>query len=153
MKLMVSGHRIQKLKDDEVQWIQYALANVLSGCFNYYGYSYGLSGMASGVDLWFCQVCIMYNIPYAACIPFDEQQDTMKEEDSNLRETLIKSSAQVIKCRNSEMIEKCNGAVVVWNGGKGGTHNVFEQLLQTNKQIFWMIPARKQIVDIMRFKE
>jgi hypothetical protein len=54
MKYTISGHRLHKLQAYDIEWIKAALDNLildLSKTQHIIGYS----GMASGVDLWFCE--------------------------------------------------------------------------------------------------
>jgi uncharacterized phage-like protein YoqJ len=147
MKLMVSGHRIEKLLNYDIEWIKDSIDTVVQNLM-LDGVSYGMSGMASGVDLWFCAACVKNKLPYSACIPFDEQAEYMDESWAALRQQYIQMAVNVMQVKNSRMTEDCQWAVVVWDGNKGGTHNCFQQLLEYNKNIVWIIPNRKKIVTL-----
>lgn len=105
----------------------------------------GYAGMASGVDLWFCENCIALNIDYTACIPFDGQEDTMDEDDKLMREVCLKHAKSKMKVKNSWMVEQADLGIVVWDGNKGGTHNVFQQLVEKKKNIVWINPVAEKI--------
>lgn len=111
--------------------------------------TYGLSGMASGVDLWFCDVLQEFNIPYAACIPFDDQEETMDDDSKVVRAGLIDSAASVLKIKNSIMVEKADAALIVFDGNKGGTYNVFQQLIERKKPMVWINPVGKKIWELV----
>ena len=76
MQTLITGHRLHKLLSYDIEWIKLALREALDSTFLEYT-TYGLSGMASGVDLWFCKELKDMHIPYAACIPFEGQESTM----------------------------------------------------------------------------
>ena len=147
MKTLITGHRLHKLQQYDTLWIKNAIQLSLERTF-LASTSYGLSGMASGVDLWFCKACNLRNIPYAACIPFEGQPKTMDEESELEREHYIKTAAAVLKIRNSQMVEKANAALVVFDGNKGGTHNVFQQLIEKNIPMVWINPVGKKVWEL-----
>lgn len=144
MKLMITGHRLYKLQAYDIEWIKDAIDCSLFEL----NISWAYSGMASGVDLWFCEKCLKYDIPYEACVPFIEQEATMEEEERNIRQFFLQKAKQTTIVRNGYMVERCNKAIVVWDGNKGGTHNCFQQLLEKNKEIIWIIPQQKKIVRV-----
>lgn len=148
MKTLVTGHRLHKLQQYDIEWIQNAILESFENTF-LKGTSYGLSGMASGVDLWFCSACLYYNIPYAACVPFDSQSDTMDKDSQKEREHCIRHSSEILKIRNSQMVEKTNSALVVFDGNKGGTHNVFQQLIERNIPMVWINPVGKKVWELI----
>lgn len=141
MKCLITGHRFFKLKSYNIDWIKNAIFESIDEIKP----SYGLSGMASGVDLWFCQMCIEYKIPYAACIPFEGQQELVEEFEKEERLKLIDKASSILKIRNSKMLEKSDGGIVVWDGNKGGTHNVVQQLIENNKPFIWINPVGEKI--------
>ena len=65
-----------------------------------------------------------------------------------MREELIRSAAEVLSIRNSGMVEKADWGLVVWDGNKGGTHNVFQQLVENKKSFVWINPVGKKIIEI-----
>ena len=73
MKVMISGHRKQKLLNYDCDWIRGEIKDKLLELKAENGFVKGYSGMASGIDLWFCEICKELDIPYVACIPFEEQ--------------------------------------------------------------------------------
>ena len=148
MKTLVTGHRLHKLQQYDTVWIKNAILESFENTF-LVSTSYGLAGMASGVDLWFCDACYFLDIPYAACIPFDSQSETMDEDSKLERDYPIKNAADVLKVRNSQMVEKANAALVVFDGNKGGTHNVFQQLIEKNIPMVWINPVGKKVWELI----
>jgi uncharacterized phage-like protein YoqJ len=144
MKIMISGHRIEKLINYDHEWIKTAIYCCIS--VNKYG-SIGYSGMASGVDLWFCECCQSLSIPYIACIPFIEQSTKMSKKDSERRQQLIDKAKGLLYIRNSEMIERTDRAIIVWDGNKGGTHNCFQQLVEKKRNFYWINPVKQTVVE------
>lgn len=144
MKFLITGHRIQKLQAYDVGWIKESIQTCIS-LLTSHGASIGLSGMASGVDLWFCDACTKAGLPYIACVPFSEQDETMSESDATDRQFLIDGAKEVKNVRNSWMVENCKFAIVVFDGNKGGTANVFQQLIENNIPFYWINPRGKKI--------
>jgi uncharacterized phage-like protein YoqJ len=145
MKFLISGHRLYKLEQYDCDWIKLALSDVVSDLVMSGKISYGYSGMASGIDLWFCRELLNHNVPYAACIPFEDQADTMDEVEKADRNFLLERSATKLKVKNSYMVEKAEWGIVVFDGNKGGTHNVFQQLIENQKPFVWINPVGKKI--------
>jgi uncharacterized phage-like protein YoqJ len=145
MKCLISGHRLFKLANYELGWIKRAIEDTILE--NQHLISYGYSGMASGVDLWFCQALSQLDIPYVACIPFEEQAETMEEDERQLREGMISVAASVRKVKNSWMVETSDMGIIVWDGNKGGTHNVLQQMVERKKPFFWINPVSQKIYN------
>ena len=146
MNVMISGHRKEKLSSYDPEWIKEAIRGILFDLKSEKGYVKGYSGMASGADLWFCEICKEWDIPYVACIPFEEQADYMEDDDIILRDALIKTAIERKNVRNSYMVETCDVAIVVWDGNKGGTHNCFQQLIEAKKDFWWINPVKPTVV-------
>ena len=142
MKVLITGHRLHKLAGYDHGWIKEALEIAISSMTSM---SLGLSGMASGIDLWFCEICHKNGIPYVACPPFEEQSDTIPFEHRPLREWCLNQAADIWKIRNSQMTIKADAGIVVFDGNKGGTHNVFQQLIEYNKPFIWINPVGQKI--------
>lgn len=144
MNVMVSGHRLFKLETYDIAFIKRALEDILLELCETW-HVRGFSGMASGVDLWFCQILQTLNKKYVACIPFEEQGDTMDEESRKLRHQLIEDADYAMHVKNRHMVEWCDLAIVVWDGNKGGTHNVVQQLVENKKGFIWINPVAKVV--------
>lgn len=145
MKLLISGHRKSKLTN----YSESAIVGCIFDCVANEvenNYVIGLSGMADGVDLWFCEILQSFKINYYACIPFEEQNEYMSECDAYLRDNLIKAAMKVYKIRNSEMINMADKGIIVWDGNKGGTHNVLQQMIENKKPFYWINPVRMKTV-------
>jgi uncharacterized phage-like protein YoqJ len=145
MRLIVTGHREEKLKNYSSDWIAIQISQLVYTINVDRGISLAYSGMASGVDLWFCEACFKYQIPYIACIPFEEQADYMTPETRLRREDLLKFASQKMSVKNSWMVEHCDEAIVVWDGNKGGTHNVVQQLVEKNIPFTWINPVGEKM--------
>jgi hypothetical protein len=91
---MVTGHRIEKLATYDISWIRDTLADLVFDHHNF-GYSLGMSGMASGVDLWFCDACLAAAMPYVACVPFVGQEKYMTDEDAEARKDFLSSAVEI----------------------------------------------------------
>ena len=145
MRLIITGHREEKLQTYDVNWINNSINKWINILHVERGISIAYSGMASGVELWFCEACLMDQIPYIACVPFEEQDHYMNEETKTLRSNVLRLAKEIISVRNSWMVEHCDYAMVVWDGNKGGTHNVVQQLIEKNIPFLWINPVGKKI--------
>lgn len=152
MKVVITGHRLHKLESYSCGKIYGLINALLHQLKEKHGYIRGYAGMASGVDLWFCQNCNSLEIPYVACIPFDGQEETMDENARELRGQLIEAASEVYRVKNSWMVEKADMAIVVWDGNKGGTHNVLQQLVENKKPFYWINPVSEVIYDCTKKK-
>lgn len=145
MRLIVTGHREEKLSNYNCDWIAIKISELVYTLKVDCGVSLAYSGMASGVDLWFCEACFKYQIPFIACVPFEEQADYMTDETKKHREKLLDVSSQIMKVKNSWMVEHADMAIVVFDGNKGGTANVFQQLIEKNKPFVWINPVGQKV--------
>ena len=148
MKILITGHRLHKLESYNKEWIKVAIFNTLAnlmGANKIIGYS----GMASGCDLWFAQYCLDLSIPYYACVPFEGQEDTMEEESKIHRAALLSSAAKIHYVKNSKMVEWADAGIVVWDGNKGGTHNVVQQLIENKKPFWWINPVAEKVWECL----
>ena len=144
MKTLISGHRRFKLENYNIEWIKEAVFDSVEKHYLESGMTIGLSGMASGVDLWFCETCFKLNIPFIACPPFEEQIDTIPKEEMELRSWCMKTAKEIWKIRNSSMVEKCDSGIIIWDGNKGGTHNVLQQMVEKQKPFIWINPVSEK---------
>lgn len=145
MRLMISGHREHKIINNgyDIKWIQDCIEQCLFEVNGYKPLCY--SGMASGVDLYFCHFCRELNLPYIACIPFDGQEETMNGLFRTIREGMLRDAKEIKKVKNSWMVENSDTAIVVWDGNKGGTANVVQQLVEKKKDFWWINPVGKVV--------
>jgi uncharacterized phage-like protein YoqJ len=145
MRVIITGHREEKLATYDKKWIASTISASLEAASLFEGVSVAYSGMASGVDLWFCESCCKQNIPYIACVPFEEQDEYMTIETKQLRKKYLNTAKEIKKVKNSWMVEHCDYAIVVFDGNKGGTHNVFQQLIEKNIPFTWINPVGKKV--------
>ena len=89
MKVLISGHRIQKLEGYDLEWVKDTLSKYVGAA------TIGLSGMASGVDLWYCEALLKKGAGYIAYVPFEGQESTMSKEDAKLRRSLLDKAWEI----------------------------------------------------------
>ena len=145
MRITVTGHRTEKLAPYDFGWIQSAIDDVLVELKTKDTNLLAYAGMASVVDLHFCQSCILLGIPYIACVPFEGQENTMSPHDADVRERLLKSAKEIKEVKNSWMVEHTDVGIAVWSGQKGGTFNVVEQFVTARKNFYWINPVGKVV--------
>lgn len=143
MRIVITGHRAEKLAPYDFRWIQTAIDNVLVELKSKDNNLLAYSGMASGVDLHFCQSCIVLGVPYIACVPFEGQEETMSQKDRDLRASLLKTAKEIKQVKNSWMVEHTDIGICLFDGNKGGTHNVFQQWVENRKNFYWINPVGK----------
>lgn len=147
MRLIISGHREHKLINYDVEWISEQISILVGELKENYGVSLAYSGMASGVDLYFCEACDIHKLPYIACIPFEGQETTMRGEAILMRESYIKRAKEVKHVKNSWMVENADIAIIVWDGNKGGTHNVLQQVVERKVPFYWINPVSEKVYN------
>lgn len=145
MRIVITGHRTEKLAPYDYGWIQSAVDDVLVELKAKDSSLLAYSGMASGIDLHFCKSCILIGIPYIACVPFEGQEKTMSVRDAEIREQLLKSAKEIKEVKNSWMVEHTDMGIAVFDGNTGGTHNVFQQWIEKRKNFYWINPVGKVI--------
>jgi len=133
--LMVTGNR--KLHDPAAIRIQ------LSDLIDEHRPDIAISGMATGTDQIFAEICIEKGIPLHAYIPFSGQETRWSVNmQKRYRELLTHCEKKVIVCdaaskqafqdRNVAMVKAANRAIAVTDGKQGGTKNCIRVLKQTN---------------------
>ena len=142
--MMITGHREEKLSNYDKNWIATSLFDVISN-LKKDGVTLAYSGMASGVDLWFCEACIVSDIPFIACVPFETQGECMSEESRKLRSQFMTYAKEIKEVKNSWMVEHCDVGIVIWDANKGGTHNVLQQLVEKSKPFYWINPVSQKV--------
>lgn len=145
MRIVITGHRTEKLKFYDVKWINYSISEVLIEIKPLAEKHIAYSGMASGIDLFFCAACHTLDIPYIACVPFKEQDLKMSLDDSQNRQIWLKYAKETKYVKNSWMVEHCDIGIVVWDGNKGGTHNVVQQFVENKISFYWINPVGKVV--------
>ena len=145
MRIVITGHRAEKLLPYDFGWIQSAIDDLLVDIKTHSNDLLAYSGMASGIDLHFCQSCILLGIPFIACVPFEGQETTMTARDADVREQLLKSAKEIKEVKNSWMVEHTDVGIAVFDGNKGGTHNVFQQWVEKRKNFYWVNPVSKVV--------
>lgn len=148
MKTLITGHRLYKLQQYDIDLIKVLISEVLDKTF-LNNTSFGLSGAVSGVDLWYCQELYKRKIPYAMYVPFDTQALTMDIGEQKERELVFERAANIYSSRNSRMVEDAGAGLVVFDGNKGGTHNVFQQLIETGRPFVWINPVTMKYYEIV----
>lgn len=143
MRIVITGHRTEKLAPYDFGWIQSAIDDVLVELKSKESSLLAYSGMASGIDLHFCKSCILLGIPFIACVPFEGQEYTMTPRDADVREQLLKVAKEIKEVKNSWMVEHTDMGIAVWDGNKGGTHNVVQQFVEKRRNFYWINPVAK----------
>lgn len=135
MVVAFTGHRPNKLggygPSATQDRVRAKLREVLGGLRP----TWGISGMALGVDQWAAEVCVEMQVPFTAAVPFNGQESRWPEDSQRrYRELLAKASDVVVvsdggyeawkmQRRNQWMVDNADVLVAVWDGSPGGTAN------------------------------
>lgn len=65
----------------------------------------------------------------------------MSVRDAEVREQLLKTAKEIKQVKNSWMVEHTDVGIAVFDGNKGGTHNVFQQWVENRKNFYWINPV------------
>lgn len=133
-KVMVTGHRPQKLPVESINAIKLALLERVQALFGRHDDINLISGMALGVDTWFADIAIKLDIPFHAVLPFDGQDVRWRAADRAHYKCLLNDakSIQIIASgfsrqsyfdRNTAMVEQSDECIAVWDGSRSGTSN------------------------------
>lgn len=145
MRIVITGHRSEKLQSYDTAWINSCISEVLLEIRNLSDKHIAYSGMASGVDLFFCSACHILGIPFIACVPFEGQETKMSPSDAQIRQRYLEYAKEIKHVKNSWMVEHCDIGIVVWDGNKGGTHNVVQQFVENKRSFYWINPVGKVV--------
>lgn len=129
-----TGHRPDKLggyEDNPLQdWVKAKLREELTQiqpkrC---------ITGMALGVDTWGAEICIDYDIPFTAALPFPGQElrwptisrvryRQILDKAAEVVFVMKKYHRQAFQTRNIWMVNRADIVLSVWDGSPGGTGN------------------------------
>lgn len=136
MRLMITGHRPQRLNGNEIlikKWINDKIKELQpTEC---------ISGMAEGADTIFAEVSLENHIPLAAYLPFNQELKG-KRKDILDRATVVKIvcdewSKQCYTIRDKAMVDDSDVVLVVWDGKPGGgTYWTMEYAKKQGREIY-----------------
>ncbi len=149
--LGITGHRPNRMGDEP--W----LAEVLHRLVAKLEYQRGLSGMAWGADLLFCEACRDMGVAYDAIIPYPQQPDRWplewqaryREAVGLAQETQVlqpEYSAGVYMKRNRMLVNRVSDVLVVWDGVReGGTWATVQMIEQKGMEWVWIHPEERTV--------
>lgn len=146
MKVMVTGHRPQRLHGNESlvrAWFDEKIKELKPDeC---------ISGMAEGADQIWAECVIKAGIPLLAYLPWlqdlkkmsAEKQDLLKQAAS-LNFTSLEWSKQCYTIRDRAMVDDSDVVLVVWDGQKGGgTYYTMEYAKKKGKEMYILNVSNK----------
>jgi hypothetical protein len=160
MNIGITGH--QKLKDSSLwSWVDIKFDELLSQNTQSL---VGLSSLAIGADQLFAKSVLKNGGSLYAIIPFEDYE--LKFSEGTHREGYIRllskaSQIEVLERKESDEISYFNAGkklvdlsdvlFAVWDGkpaaGLGGTGDVVEYAIQTNKKIFHLNPIIQNVIE------
>lgn len=140
MKVMVTGHRPQRLnnREEEVSnWIYNQLKELKP--------SIAICGMAAGADQIFAKLALELHIPLAAALPYKKNWDSFHPIVQNM---LMRANEIVYACekydkngyyiRDCAMVDAADIVLAVWDGKEwGGTWNTIDYARKKGKKIIY----------------
>lgn len=141
MKIMVTGHRPERLKGREKEvekWLDLQL-------YKFKPPVIAISGMANGVDQIFAKLALRRNIPLAAALPYKKTWDSYHPIVQNI---LLKASEVVYARdkysryayyeRDCMMVDAADIVLAVWDGIEiGGTWLTIDYARKQGKEIIY----------------
>lgn len=158
MKIMITGHRPQKLGGFGSSPTQIAikakLHEILTRAIKKYGKENIeiISGMALGVDQWWCEAAQELGLDVAAYIPFPGQESNWPESSKRHYVALLSKckrvkvccqgsySARKMQIRNEVMVDNADVCVAIWDGSSGGTGNCVHYIRGVEKPFLIVDP-------------
>lgn len=131
-KVMVTGHRPQKLPVESINAIKLALLERVQALYDRHDDLVLVTGMALGVDMWFAEIGIKLGIPVIAVIPFTNQAASWHKLNRQHYLNILRDTEE-IQCiheeykpsayfdRNKAMVEQSDECIAVWDGSQSGT--------------------------------
>ena len=98
MRLLVCGHRLQKLGRGISDHSFHAkVKKALQECVLLKEPDLVYTGMAIGTDQWAAEICVDHNIPFIAAVPFKEQYTRWPKKVQDHYHFLLKRATEVIQ--------------------------------------------------------
>lgn len=97
MKIVVTGHRPQKLGGFNNKKAHTRIYSEMQQMIGTLAPHVLYTGMALGVDQWAAQICLYYNIPFIAAVPFAGQDLKWPQASRERYRALIRKAAQVVE--------------------------------------------------------
>lgn len=159
--IMITGHRPSKLGGYQANptqtWVKNKLRQTLGEAKAKWPDVEIISGMALGVDQWWCEAALELGLPYHAYIPFEGQESRWPQSSRNHWQYLVNNAAsQTIVCpggyapwkmqrRNEAMVDTATHHVAVWNGDtRGGTYNCVRYITSKDLPLYVINPVSKK---------
>ena len=156
-KIMITGHRPQKLPKDSVHYIKLAMLDRVQALVDEYGTDLVLiTGMALGPDQWFAEIGLKFGIPVHAYLPFKGQEKYWSEIAKSHYRNLLDHVANVTVIsdtqsrnaylsRNIAMVEQSDHCIAVWDGGThSGTGHAVRNARERGVSLDIIDPAQNQ---------
>jgi uncharacterized phage-like protein YoqJ len=137
MKIAVTGHRPDKLGGYNEN---NPIAITLKQCMSHYLSTVSrdtivISGMALGVDQWWAEAAIGWQIPFIAAVPFMGMESKWPRASQDRFNNILSYADSIVyvcepgyepwkmQKRNEWMVDNCDKLVAYWDGSPGGTAN------------------------------
>lgn len=105
------------------------------------------SGMAQGWDQALATACIILEIPFVACVPFNGQAVMWPYTARTRYDSILKCASNTIvvepgayaawklQARNEYMVDQCQSLLALWNGSSGGTKNCIDYAIKCQRPV------------------
>jgi uncharacterized phage-like protein YoqJ len=155
-----TGHRRQHLSHDAREWIRDELHQQARRLRDEYGTHTGISGMASGVDLWWAEALLAAGLNLWAYVPFPQQPDRWPDADRREWRRILdraqrvrtfgdRYSVRLLHARNHGMLSDSTAVVACWapHMTTGGTFAAVREAHRRGMPGVWIDPRARSVVD------
>lgn len=141
-----TGHRPDKLGGYDEDVFR-ALVELARTAITRYEPLLVISGMAQGWDQALAQAAQDLRVPYAAAVPFANQDMVWPREARARYRALLAGASHVamvspgpftpakMQRRNEWMVDHCDALLALWDGSRGGTFNCLEYARVRRRQV------------------
>ena len=155
--VMVTGHRPNHFTHAQQTWVRQALLDLAVRLRDRRGMTTGISGMATGSDLWWADAVVKAGVRLEAHVPFGGQESTWPSDDRHEYHRLLSKAVRIppptgtyakgsFHRRNHAMVRASDQAVVVWrHGDRGGTWATLKYALSLGLRPLWVNPDAQLI--------
>ena len=168
---MVTGHRPNKLPDSKSGydpnnptrvWVRQQMRGIMFDVMQDGPESAFITGMALGIDQDFASVAFGIGAKLHAYIPgiwqCSKWPETAKRSYFQMLNKIKDQGGKIVMCseedyhpglllqRNQMMVDACDKAIAVWNGGTGGTTDAVIRLRKADKLGWLIIPTTREVL-------
>ena len=153
----LTGHRPKHLSPSARDWVRAELTHHAVRLRDQHGMTCGISGMASGADLWWADAVVRADVTLWPHVPYRQQPDPWSESDRQewarllgeaRRQPVVYGPSPEVRwlfARNRGMVDAADLVLAVWiRGRRGGTCEALRYALDRGHRPTWVDPVRRE---------